>query len=272
MVVRLIRLMLGLLVVVSGGMLALGELSDGNAALVKGVVGMICTLGLTAWITYGQLPGAKRVGPSDQPGFDALLGVASLLMILFFAITRWPTMVWNVWTINVIGLAIGLGGWSIILVRNYVHRPIVLPPLIVEAPQWNQLRERVRTLGYDRLSEPQKVYYAASVADRQIRAVGFAAFFGHAEGNHAPEAPTALELLGAIPHANAVRRALAVFGPSGLPTTPAARTDQLNGLNDLLAQLDAEYRRLPDDLPTLLANYTVENPRHFAIVNDTDDT
>jgi hypothetical protein len=88
---------------------------------------------------------------------------------------------------------------------------------------------------------------------------GFTQYYFNSTGDLAQFAPTALDTIGATETAKVVRRANALFGPSGPPSDRSLRQDQLEALvqthEEFFEELDQAFYAYPDDISALLIAY-----------------
>jgi hypothetical protein len=115
-----------------------------------------------------------------------------------------------------------------------------------------KLRGKDRGYHFEKLSEPQKIYWIAYQVDEQVTSNGFSGYFSNPSGRHANEAPAALEAIGAPKSAQLMRWALEI-GPRESEESQRDR-----------GSLDSQYYALKDeDILGLLVVYAARYSEHF---------
>jgi len=118
-------------------------------------------------------------------------------------------------------------------------------------------------VGFDALTEPEKVLVTLWALEAEVNNGGFDQFFFNSSGDCAYFAPRALQILGATEMSEIAARANAVFGPDGPPREWNARQEALFALSDsaqtLLEALDVAFFAYPEDLAQLVARYVRAN-------------
>lgn len=119
--------------------------------------------------------------------------------------------------------------------------------------------QRLDIAGFDGLSEPDRVLATLWRLEADVNNGGFDQYFFNSSGDQAFFAERALRLIGANRMADIVAKAVAVFGPSGVPRDRDARQVQLEPLRDGSAELwddlDRQFYAYPDDISALVERY-----------------
>lgn len=133
------------------------------------------------------------------------------------------------------------------------------------------LQERVShrqaEVGFDGLSEPERVFICVQDVESEVNNGGFLQYFSNSTGDHALFASRSFEAIGANHTAGIVNRACAVF-PNGEP--PSDRTEREEILEQIderiegvLSELDDAFYEYNDDLEKLVLTYVKEHQTEF---------
>ncbi len=133
------------------------------------------------------------------------------------------------------------------------------------------LQERVALreseLGFDGLSEPEKVFLCVEDVESEVNNGGFLQYFFNSSGDHALFASGAFESIGAHHTAGIVKKACAVF-PNGEPPPDRTERQELlerieEQIEDSLSDLDDSFYVYNDDLENLILAYAKEHRTSF---------
>ncbi len=122
---------------------------------------------------------------------------------------------------------------------------------------------RLGEVGYERLTDAQKVFVCVWSLEGEVNNGGFDQFYFNSSGDWAIETPAALDKIGAVQAAAIVRKANSVF-PDGKPSNDRElRQQQLDALTDAVRdsfqQLDSDFYKYPDNLESLLRAFVKAN-------------
>jgi hypothetical protein len=151
------------------------------------------------------------------------------------------------------------------------------PPQAKEAPVDNAERnlfkvsdsvfDRYAKLGYEKLSQPEKVFVCVWGLEAEVNNGGFDQYYFNSAGDHSLDAVTSLEAIGANHTANLVRQANALFGEAGPSRDRFARQKQLEGLGQAktkkMNEIEEEFFKYKDKLGQLLEAYVFKNAEAF---------
>ena len=119
--------------------------------------------------------------------------------------------------------------------------------------------ERLARVGFDGLSEPDRELATLWGLEADVNNGGFDQYFFNSSGDQAFFAEIALRLIGANKMADIVSKAVAVFGPAGVPRDRKARQEMLEQLRDASADLwddlDRQFYAYPNDISALVERY-----------------
>ena len=122
---------------------------------------------------------------------------------------------------------------------------------------------RLSKIGFDALSEPEKILVSLWAIEAEVNNGGFHQFFFNSYGECAHFVPIALRILGAPQMAQLAERANAIFGDAGPPRDWFARQDALLALPEsaeaFLEELDVAFQAYPEDLARLGEAYVREH-------------
>ena len=126
---------------------------------------------------------------------------------------------------------------------------------------------RLEKVGFDGLTDAEKVFFCVWVLTGQVDNGGFDQFFFNSSGNYSTEAVDAFEKIGASKTAGIVYRANSVF-KNGRPSKNwTARQDELDALpesaEERLRRLDDEFYKCDEDIDKLLYEFVVKQRSEF---------
>lgn len=122
-------------------------------------------------------------------------------------------------------------------------------------------------LGYEGLTEPQRLYTAVRRCDSEINNGGFAQYFMNASGDRWPDAVAGFETMGFRERLAVVKEAIAKFGDAAPATDQDIRRRQLSRLfkrNDaIFEQLESRYYKSSEMFEVFVAQFVLENAESF---------
>lgn len=126
---------------------------------------------------------------------------------------------------------------------------------------------REAAVGYEQLSEAERVIFCIDGLEREVNNGGFLQFFENSAGDHAMDTIEGLRTLGAPRIAALVAEAVSVF-PGGRPATDRERRQgQVEQLGDAakakLDQLDGAFFEYPENLAALERQYVRAHEDQF---------
>ena len=133
------------------------------------------------------------------------------------------------------------------------------------------LQERVALreskVGFDGLSEPERVFLCVQDVESEVNNGGFLQYFYNSSGDHALFASGSFEAIGANHTAGIVKKACAVF-PNGEPLPDRTEREELleqieEQIDDTLSDLDDAFYEYNDDLEGQVLAYVKENQADF---------
>lgn len=144
-------------------------------------------------------------------------------------------------------------------------------PLNLENPDLAEVGQfvfkREDTVGYEKLSWPEKVFICVKDIDGEVNTGGFDQYYFNSSGDHALDAVAALEAIDAKRTAGLVRQTNALFGDGGPSRDRLARQKQLDALRDgtgkEMDEIETEFYEGGEDLDGLLKNYISKNADAF---------
>ena len=143
-------------------------------------------------------------------------------------------------------------------------------PDIFVAAVHSKVKKRLREVGLDGLSEPEKICWSVVWLWRMVEIAGFEAYYQESYGECAIEAVDGLEVIGSRGHAEIVRRANGLFENNWPPRDMDERVEQLQRLGEdaqeTLAGLDEEFRNCDDDLQVLMAEFIQAHRGEFSFL------
>jgi hypothetical protein len=119
--------------------------------------------------------------------------------------------------------------------------------------------DRLAKIGFEMLSEHEKILAAVWTFEAQVVNRGFAKYFSSAAGDMAAFAPTAFKIIGALRKAEIAAQANQVFGPAGPPSDRTIRRELVQAFGpDARRAFDAleiQFDQCPEDADELLEAY-----------------
>jgi hypothetical protein len=129
--------------------------------------------------------------------------------------------------------------------------------------------DRYGKLGYEKLSEPEKVFHCIWQLEAEVNNGGFDQYYFNSAGDQALDTVKSLETIGANHTAGLVREANALFGESGPSPQRFTRQKQLNALRHAkgkkMDEIDKEFYKYKDNLEQLLEAYVSKNADAFRL-------
>ena len=131
------------------------------------------------------------------------------------------------------------------------------------------LFKRYGTLGYDKLSRPEQMFVCVWDLEGEVNNGGVDQYYFNTSGDHALDAPKALEAIAARHTSNLLRQANELFGESGPSPDRASRQKQLHALDGTrirkIKAIEEEFFKYTDDLGKLLETYVSKNVDAFGL-------
>ena len=119
--------------------------------------------------------------------------------------------------------------------------------------------DRLAKIGFDGLSETEKLLTAVWLFEAGVGNEGFEGYFSSGRGDLAFYAPAALRTIGATQLAVLATEANATFGPEGAPRDRTRRRELVRALppsaREALIELDTRYFNCDEDADELLEHY-----------------
>jgi hypothetical protein len=132
---------------------------------------------------------------------------------------------------------------------------------------WDRVRQHRTEVGYEKLSQPEKVFVCVWGLEGDVYNGGFEQYYINPVGDKAREAVDALKAIGAKAAEQVVRRANSLFGSSGPSPNRGMRQKEYESLDqhtkDKLVVLEKEYVKDADKVQDLLAEFVRKNPSAF---------
>jgi HEAT repeat protein len=126
---------------------------------------------------------------------------------------------------------------------------------------------RKKQVGWEGLTEPQRVLDAVAWLEMEVNNGGFAQYFFNSAGDHCRDARRGLEILGAVRTEGLLRQAMGLFWPDGPPRDQTARRERLSRLinkdPDAFSDLDSRFFEDADHLFVLQMKYAAHHADHF---------
>ena len=127
--------------------------------------------------------------------------------------------------------------------------------------------ERYGKLGYEKLSQPEKVFVCVWDLESEVNNGGFDQYYFNSSGDHALDALESLNTIGAKHTADLVKQANTLFGAAGPSPDQEKREKQLDALSETatkkLVQIEREFFKYNDNLQELLTAYVSRNAEAF---------
>ena len=123
-------------------------------------------------------------------------------------------------------------------------------------------------LGFDGLTLPQKHYFAVFLYDDEVRNGGHSQYFVNSSGDFWKSAIEGLKAIDAPERATILQGAIVLFGATGPSENRDARHRQLARFSrrrdESLHALDSRYYACKENVPALLAQFTIQHAQHFS--------
>jgi hypothetical protein len=132
---------------------------------------------------------------------------------------------------------------------------------------WDHVRQHRSEVGYDNLSQPEKVFVCVWGLEGDVYNGGFEQYYVNPVGDNAREAVDALKAIGARTAEQVVRKANSLFGLGGPSPNRGMRQKEYEMLDqhikDKLVELEKEYVKDADKVQDLLTEFVRKNPSAF---------
>lgn len=129
--------------------------------------------------------------------------------------------------------------------------------------------EKLNSGGFNKLSEPEKIFICVWNVDGELNSGGFDQFYFNESGNLAKVTPVCLQKIGAPKAAKLVLAANQVFGSDGPPQNMEKRNEQLSNLpedkEETLKKLEAMYHEHCENIEKLIIEHIVKHKEIFGI-------
>ena len=129
------------------------------------------------------------------------------------------------------------------------------------------VQKHINRVGYDRLTQPQRVVYCASCFDAEVCNGGLMQFFGNSSGDHAVDTLEALEQLAHTEAVTALTKAMHAVGPLARETDRDTRMDAFAGRFDELVEvfrpLEGAFYKSNSGLRARMTRFAVEHAEDF---------
>jgi hypothetical protein len=133
----------------------------------------------------------------------------------------------------------------------------------------NLVYARESAVGFDALTEPEKVVFCLDKLEQEVNNGGFEQYLRNSSGDNAAVTPSALRALGAPQVASIVENALALFPDGRAPRDRAKREDQMETWGskeqDVLARLAEAFLAYPEPLAQLERAYVRKHHELFLV-------
>lgn len=120
---------------------------------------------------------------------------------------------------------------------------------------------------YNKLTEPQKLFYFNQNLEREINNGGFNQFFCNTSGENAHETILSLKAIGADKTSDILQKAIDQFPNKIVPKNRDERTEIVEQIeetaNEVWDNLDQKFYEYEDDLNTLNIEYVKKNKDFF---------
>jgi HEAT repeat protein len=127
--------------------------------------------------------------------------------------------------------------------------------------------QKEKTMGYEALSQGQKLYRAVMTCDSEINNGGLSQYFVNGSGDRWKEAGNGFAAMGMTERLAVLKEATAFFGQEGPSVNREIRQEQLAKLirkNDSLFEtLDSRYYEIPEEVEVVWSRYILEHPEDF---------
>lgn len=120
---------------------------------------------------------------------------------------------------------------------------------------------------YDKLTEPQKLFYLNQNLEREINNGGFNQYFCNSSGDNAHETILSLKAIGADKTADILQKAIEQFPDKKVPKDRDERNEIVEQIEEVADEvwdeLDQIFYKYEDDLNTLNIEYVKKNKEFF---------
>jgi len=120
---------------------------------------------------------------------------------------------------------------------------------------------------YDKLTEPQKLFYLNQNLEREINNGGFNQYFCNSSGDNAHETILSLKAIGADKTADILQKAIDQFPDKKVPKDRDERTEIVGQIEEVAdevwEELDQAFYNYEDDLNTLNIEFVKKNKDFF---------
>ena len=127
--------------------------------------------------------------------------------------------------------------------------------------------DRLEKVGFDGLTDSEKVFYCVWVLEGQVNNGGFDQYFFNTRGEYSVEAVDAFEKIGAGKTAEIIGRANSIFENGRATKDRTARKEDLDALpesaQEALRGLDDEFYKCDEDFDKLLYEFVVKHEAGF---------
>lgn len=124
-----------------------------------------------------------------------------------------------------------------------------------------------RQRGFDALSEPQRLFFAALIYDGEVNNGGHSQYFVNSSGDQWRFALDGMKAIGASERAEILEQAVGLFEAKGPSDDGETRHEQLASSSkrkdEALARLDDRYYASKENVAALLAPYAIDNREAF---------
>lgn len=129
--------------------------------------------------------------------------------------------------------------------------------------------DRYAKIGYDKLAQPEKVFVCIWGLEGEVNNGGLDQYYFNSSGDHALDAVSSLEAIGAKHTADVIRQANALFGEKGPSPHRFTRQKQLDALGDAktkkMNEIEEAFFKYEDKLEQLLETYVFKNAEAFGL-------
>jgi hypothetical protein len=133
----------------------------------------------------------------------------------------------------------------------------------------NELKNKIRRLGFDHLSQQEKVLHHVILIELEVEKGGFNAYFFNSSGNYAQDTPEAFDAIGAHQAAKIVRQAISLFPGGGPPRDQATRDALFDLVSDDIAarwrECDQMFRDNMEPIGDMLIEYMKSNRNKIVV-------
>lgn len=131
----------------------------------------------------------------------------------------------------------------------------------------DRIFEVLPSSGFDALSQPQKLYYAAFVCHNEVNNGGFSQYFMNSSGSHWQDALAGFKAMGFVERSEILNEAVRKFGKESPSTNRQTRIGQLAELTsreeNVFYALETRYFDCKETFEVISARYVLKNPEAF---------